>query len=96
MAHELMLSTLNYGALAAYAAVAAVAALAIFILARFVWRAVRTVGCGHAADTGGPLRSTDPSCPTTLCANCPMSAHCASAPRGTKSPGEDAAGKHTP
>ncbi len=98
MTQRLLLSNIHFGALAAYAIVGIVAALAIFILVRFAWRAVRTVGCARAADTdtSGPLRATDPSCPTTLCANCPMSAHCASAPRGATPHSEDASRKQTP
>ena len=67
---------------AVYAVVGVVGFLALWILIRFVIRAIRTVGCG-SSPSGSAGKGSNSSqagcCPSSGCVGCPMSAGCRTA-----------------
>ena len=85
-------SSIQPGLIAVYAVVGVVGLLALWILIRFVIRAIRTVGGGSslAGSAGtGPSSNQAGCCPSSGCVGCPMSAGCRtaqSAPVGRSTP----------
>ena len=87
------------GLLAVYAVVGVVGLLALWILVRFVIRAIRTVGCGCTPAGSakiGSVGSDSGCCPSSGCVGCPMSAGCRTAQSATGGRSTPAGKENTP